>query len=72
VASYRLLKDSQIKPTVKAGQVVFDCIKHDYGCAADDTRFTGVAHQSVTLDPSGDYPFFTVPTCDLERLEVPA
>jgi len=52
----------------KAGTVVYDSRKHDYGLASDDTRITGVPHISVTLDPSGDYPVFTVAEHDLESL----
>lgn len=42
------------------GTIVYACAKCDYGCASDDTRHTGRKHISVTLDPDGDYPFFTV------------
>jgi hypothetical protein len=66
--SYKLLADSQINPDAKAGTTVYDCHGHDYGCANDDTRITGIVHRSVTLDPTGDYPFFTVPERDLESL----
>lgn len=44
-----------------AGTVVYGLVKPDYGLANDDTRNTGVPHISVTLDPTGDYPSFTVP-----------
>lgn len=44
-----------------AGTVVYDCQKHDYGLARDDTNETGEEHISVSLNESGDYPFFTVP-----------
>lgn len=53
----------------KAGTTVFDPIVYDYGLARDDTRYSGgVEHISVTLDPSGGYPVFTVPKRDLEPL----
>ena len=68
VQSFKMLADSKIKPEVKAGATVYDCHKYDYGCANDDTRHTGIEHKSVTLDPSGDYPFFTVPATDLEAI----
>ncbi len=45
--------------------VVYDLKYHDYGSANDDTRHTGIHHVSVTKDPEGDYPFFTVPKQDL-------
>ena len=43
------------------GTVVFLCSHHDYGCAGDDSRSTGIEHESVTLSSNGEYPFFTVP-----------
>lgn len=52
-----------------AGTIVYDCTGCDYGCSSDDTRCTGVMHVSVTLDPTGDYPFFTIAYRDLEVVE---
>lgn len=52
--------------TVKVGMTVYECAKYDYGLARDDTNFTGIHHISVTLDPTGDYPYFTVPVDSLE------
>lgn len=49
-----------------AGTIVYDCVKYDYGLSRDDTYFTKIEHVSVTLDPTGDYPSFTVPKTDLE------
>jgi len=69
---YRMLKDSSIDKSVKAGATVYDCKGWDYGCSNDDTRGTGIEHTSVTLDPDGNYPFFTVPVRDLEKLPVEA
>jgi len=66
---YIMLKDSTIEPSVKAGQVVYRCMKYDYGLAADDTALTGVKHISVVLNPDGDYPYFTVPESDLEQVQ---
>ena len=61
---YKLKEDRFEHP---AGTVVCKCKckGHDYGCSNDDARFTGMDHISVTLDPMGDYPFFTVPTHQL-------
>lgn len=67
--AFRMLKDSQIRKEVKAGAIVYRCIGWDYGCANDDTRITGIEHTSVTLDPAGAYPFFTVPKQDLEAVQ---
>lgn len=65
--SYTLARDRMIGDTLmaKAGDTVFDCRVSDYGCARDDTLALGIEHTSVTLDPDGGYPFFTVPVRDL-------
>jgi len=63
---YRLMKDATTNTEAVAGTVVYKCAKHDYGLASDDTRMTGVRHISVTLNPDGGYPFFTVPASDVE------
>jgi hypothetical protein len=47
------------------GARVYTCKGWDYGFANEDTRRLGVEHVSVTLDPTGDYPFFTIPREDL-------
>jgi hypothetical protein len=49
-------------------EVVFTCLKHDYGVAGDDTKLRGVKHVSVTFKPDGDYPFFTIPLQHLKPL----
>lgn len=64
--SYILLQD---RFEHKAGTKVYDCHGYDYGCARDDTEFTGLQHQSVTLKEDGDYPFFSVPTAHLKPLD---
>lgn len=61
--AYRLLTD---RFDVPAGTLVFRSVRYDYGCANDDTRVTGVKHISVTRNPDGDYPFFSVPVTSLE------
>lgn len=38
-----------------------------FGCAADDTRNTGIEHVSVSFHQDG-YPFFTIPREDIEPL----
>lgn len=53
----------------EVGTICYEFNKHDYGCARDDSCYTGVTHTSVTIDPAGDYPFFTVPFQDLEILK---
>lgn len=52
----------------EAGTVVYNSAQHDYGLSRDDTRATGVEHKSVTIDPNGGYPFFTVPVDHLQEL----
>lgn len=52
----------------KAGTTVYRLKNHDYGVANADTRRTGVQHVSVTLKADGEYPGFTVPEHDLERV----
>lgn len=47
-----------------AGTVIYRAKGYDYGLANDDFRATGQPHSSMTLEPSGDYPFFTVPDSD--------
>lgn len=67
--SFKVLRADRSAAKVEIGQLVYDCKRHDYGCASDDTRMTGVEHVSVTLDPEGDYPFFTIPTADIEAVK---
>lgn len=64
--SYTVKRADRAASAVQVGDVVYDCKSHDYGCANDDTRLTGIEHVSVTLKEDGDYPFFTIPSGDLE------
>lgn len=66
---FKVLKDSRLESSAKAGTFVYACRHADYGCASDDTRATGIEHISVTLDVNGNYPFFTMPRPDLERVD---
>jgi len=50
-------------------EIVFKCLKSDYGCASDDTNMYGVMYIAVTFKPDGDYPFFTIPLKDLTPKE---
>ena len=66
---YKIIRsDRAANKDVKVGDLVHSCKGYDYGCSSDDTRITGIEHISVTLDENGDYPFFTIPDEDLERL----
>ncbi len=66
--AYRMLKDSKLEPEAKAGSTVYSIRGYDYGLASDDTRMTGIKHVSVTLNPDGEYPSFTIPEADLEKI----
>jgi len=69
--SYRVIKGISRGGTefsAKSGDIVYRCSGYDYGCANDDTRFTGIEHISVTKDPEGGYPFFTIPVESLEAI----
>ena len=51
-----------------AGTICYKAMGHDYGLSRDDTIYTGIDHISVTLDPNGDYPFFTIPLRHLQKI----
>ena len=63
--AFRLMRGSHLCPEARAGTTVYSCLLGTYGLAAQDTRMTGRPHRSVTLDPEGEYPFFTVPDANL-------
>lgn len=54
---------------MKQGDIVYGAVKHDYGLANEDSHTTGVLHKSVTIEPNGDYPYFTVPAHLLEEIK---
>ncbi|AWH15524.1 hypothetical protein [Pseudomonas phage 98PfluR60PP] len=66
--AYEMLSNSTIESEATKGKTVYKSTKHDYGCASDDTRITGVEHISLSLKPDGDYPFFTHPVHLLKEL----
>ena len=68
IKKFAIVKASRASAPVREGDIVFKCVKFDYGCASDDTRSTGTPYVSVTADPQGDYPFFTIPLEDLKAL----
>jgi hypothetical protein len=68
--AYRLTEDNHIAPW-KKGQVVYNCLYHDYGLASDDARAFGEDFRSMTADPSGNYPTCTVPVRILEKIDNP-
>lgn len=66
--AFKLLKDSKLEPKATAGATVYEIRGWDYGIASDDTQITGIPHTSVTLDPEGGPPSFTIPVSHLERI----
>lgn len=48
------------------GTICYQLSKWDHGCAYTDSLESGIAHVSMTLDPSGDYPGFSIPFQNLE------
>jgi hypothetical protein len=69
MTSYRMLKDSDINPVAKKGITVYRLIRPDYGLASQDERAFGYPVWSMTLNPNGDYPSFTVPCHELELIK---
>ena len=69
IPKYRMKVDSSLEHRATTGTIVYRCIQSDYGTADDDSIMFGHPHISVTLDPTGDYPFFTIAERDVERLE---
>jgi hypothetical protein len=65
---YRIVRADRAASPVNVGDTVWYCRGHDYGCANDDSRATGIHHVSVTLKSDGDYPFFTIPREDIAEL----
>lgn len=65
---YKVLSDRVIGTTTHAvvGDIVYSAKGYDYGVSSDDTRHTGIPHVSVSKEEDGDYPFFTIPSRDLE------
>lgn len=59
-AMYRVTKGSDLEPKATVGSTVYECVFWDFGLSAEDTDRTGHLHISVTLDPKGHYPCFTI------------
>lgn len=66
--AYTVKRADRAASTVEVGDTVYYCKGHDYGCANDDSRMTGIEHVSVTINEDGDYPFFTIPRADISPL----
>lgn len=67
-AKYRIKDTPVMDPPVNKGDVVYACTQDDFDTAISMSQITGIHHVSVTLDPTGDYPFFPIPTHNLEQM----
>lgn len=61
VKQYKMLESSNVESHATKNTIVYECIKPDYGLASDESMLMGEDCISLTLDPTGDYPFFVVP-----------
>jgi hypothetical protein len=68
-AKYRALKQSKLEKKANPGTIIYACEMPDYGCASLASKQHGIKHRSFTLKPDGDYPFFTMPLCDVEPVD---
>jgi hypothetical protein len=48
------------------GTICYRLSGWDHGCAYSDSLQSGIAYVSMTLDPNGDYPGFSIPLQNLE------
>lgn len=65
---FTMLADSEIRPDVKKGDVVYEYMGNTYGLKSEDTRMTGVEHDAYTKDPEGGSPFFTHPVSGVQAI----
>lgn len=68
IKSFTILRNSRSSTPTSIGDVVYKCIKGDYGSASQDTRMTGIRFISLTYDENGGYPFFTIPFDDVTEI----
>jgi hypothetical protein len=70
IKRFKVLKDRVLggKVQAKAGDIVYDYLSHDYGLANEDSRILGIEHTSVTNDPDGGSPSFTISVFDIEEI----
>lgn len=59
--------DRASRPVFAVGDIVHPG-RDNYGCASDDSRFTGVEHIAVSANENGE-PFFTIPREDVEEMD---
>ena len=65
--NHKYENSSPSKPFV-VGETVYELQYNDYGGAAHDTRLEGVECTSVTRDPTGNYPYQTIPKHMLKEI----
>jgi len=65
---FRIKKDGAASNGSAAGTICYEFMGCDYGLSNDDTRALGIPHVSVTLDPAGGTPSFTVRKSALEKV----
>ena len=53
---------------IAAGTELYDATVYDYELAAYDTEMTNVKHMSVSSSEDGDYPVFSIPQRELEKV----
>lgn len=69
ISRYLVMNTAQCaEDTVKCGDHVYSCVKHDFGLAREDTIHFGYQFVSVTKNKDGDYPCFTIPLHDLIKV----
>jgi len=64
-----MTKTYRIMSGPEAGIIVYRFLGYDYGCSSEDTRRLGVEHVTITKDPAGGTPFFTIPRHALEEIK---
>ncbi|NEM18276.1 hypothetical protein G3V96_26440 [Escherichia coli] len=65
---YELTRDCFNDRQSKKGVIVYQARVSDYGMASEDSDIMGCTWISVTYDPAGGYPLFTVPKSALKEL----
>jgi len=68
IAKYRVLKQSIVEKRATPGTIIYAFISHDYGIPRLDTRHHKEPWAAFTFNEDGDYPFFTMPIKDVERI----
>lgn len=68
VKKYILSHDRELVTSYyPAGTTVYEFLHTDFGLSEQESQFYGFEFVSVTLDPNGNYPSFTVPVAHLKE-----